>query len=145
VNAVLAEVGAGDLPQIEVFNKADLAGETAHTETDETGTIRRVWVSARTGDGANLLIDAIGSFLGPQIVHRDVLLPPSAGKARARFYAAGAVLNEEVTTEGATQLTISMPRLAFERLCRAEGLTELLQDDDGQTFTPDATQNACVA
>lgn len=144
VNAVLAEIGAGDLPQIEVFNKADLAGEIAHAETDDAGAVRRVWVSARTGDGAGLLIDAIGTFLGPQIVHRDLLLPSSAGRARARFYAAGAVLNEQVTPEGITQLTISMPRLAFERLCRAEGLTELMHDD-GQISNPNATQNACVA
>ena len=138
VNAVLAEVGAGDLPQIEVFNKADLVGEQPHVEVaDETGLARRVWLSARTGAGTDLLVAAVGAFLGPQIVHRQVVLEPNAGRARARFYAAGAVLGEAVNADGATQLTISMPRLAFERLCRGEGLLKLLASD--------SDQEACVA
>jgi GTP-binding protein HflX len=139
VNAVLAEVGAGDLPQIEVFNKADLIGEQPHLEVaDATGLARRVWLSARTGAGLDLLVTAVGGFLGPQIVHRQVLLDPNAGRARARFYAAGAVLGEKVRADGVTELTISMPRLAFERLCRAEGLLALLADAESD-------QEACVA
>src|SRR5688572_20880341 len=46
VNEVLQEVGAGDLPQIEVYNKADLLGEAPRVELDETGRVRRVWLSA---------------------------------------------------------------------------------------------------
>jgi GTP-binding protein HflX len=139
VNAVLAEVGAGDLPQIEVFNKADLVGEQPHLEVaDETGLARRVWLSARTGAGLSLLVTAVGAFLGPQIVHRQVSLDPNAGRARARFYAAGAVLGEKVRADGVTELSISMPRLAFERLCRAEGLLALLSDSESD-------QEACVA
>jgi GTP-binding protein HflX len=145
VNAVLREVGAGEIPQIEVFNKSDLAGELSRADTDERGAISRVWISAHTGDGTDLLVSAIGTFLGPQIVHRDVLLSPAAGKARARFYAAGAVLDEHLTEEGNSTLTISMPRLAFERLCRAEGLLELLDDEHCQSLQTTASQNACVA
>lgn len=138
VNAVLAEVGAGDLPQIEVFNKADLVGEPPHCEvSDETGLARRVWLSARTGAGLDLLIEAVGAFLGPQIVHRLVALGPDAGRARAKFYAAGAVLAEKVNPDGVSELNISMPRLAFERLCRAEGLLGLLATE--------TVQEACVA
>jgi GTP-binding protein HflX len=138
VNAVLAEVGAGDLPQIEVFNKADLVGESPHCEvSDETGLARRVWLSARTGAGLDQLIAAVGAFLGPQIVHRQVALSPDAGRARAKFYAAGAVLSERMGVDGVSELDISMPRLAFERLCRAEGLLSLLATE--------TVQEACVA
>ena len=65
VNSVLSEVGAGSLPQIEVFNKTDLVGEPPRVETGELGNVRRVWLSAQTGQGTQLLIDAIGEFLGP--------------------------------------------------------------------------------
>ncbi len=122
VNAVLAEVGAADIPQIEVFNKADLVGEMPHGELDEHGAVRRVWLSAATGAGTPLLIDAVGQFLGPEIVHRHIVLAAAAGRARARFFAAGAVVTEQVLATGESDLEISMPRVAFESLCRAEGL-----------------------
>ncbi|WP_293849859.1 ribosome rescue GTPase HflX [Steroidobacter sp.] len=129
VNAVLSEVGAGDLPQIEVFNKADLIGETPHLERGEDGSTRRVWLSAQTGDGTQLLSDAIGEFLGPELVHRHVVLQPEAGRARARFFAAGAVLAEQPLPSGAVDLEVSMPRRAFEHLCRSEGLAEALAEE----------------
>ena len=140
VNAVLEEVGAGEIPQIEVFNKTDAIGEVPHVEVvEDTGLARRVWLSARTGDGTDSLIAALSAFLGPQIVHRRLSLSPQAGRARARFYEAGAVLQENMTPQGLTELTISMPRLAFERLCRQEGL-DFLDDQTGK-----ATNIACVA
>jgi GTP-binding protein HflX len=150
VNAVLSEIGAGDIPQIEVFNKADLVGEPAQVEySDESGLARRIWLSARTGAGAELLIAALGAFLGPQIVHRHVVLGPGAGRARAKFYEAGAVLGETLNNEGATELTVSMPRLAFERLCRAEGLTALLAEEVKAAVEGSAgmqsDREACVA
>jgi GTP-binding protein HflX len=128
VNHVLSEVGAGDLPQIEVFNKADLIGEVAHVERGENGATRRVWLSAQTGEGTQLLVDAIGEFLGPELVHRHIVLKPEEGRARARFFAAGAVLAEQALPSGGVDLEVSMPRRAFEHLCRSEGLPEALTE-----------------
>ncbi len=131
VNQVLSEVGAGELPQIEIFNKADLIGEAAHVERGEDGSTRRVWLSAQTGEGTDMLIDAIGEFLGPELVHRQIVLKPEAGRARARFFAAGAVLAEQALPSGAVDLEVSMPRRAFEHLCRSEGLAEALVEVRG--------------
>jgi GTP-binding protein HflX len=122
VNHVLEEVGAADLPQIEVFNKADLLGESPRIERDEEGRVRRVWLSAQTGSGTDLLVEAVGEFLGPELVHRHIVLAAREGRARARFFAAGAVLSENPLDEGGVDLEISMPRQAFEHLCRSEGL-----------------------
>lgn len=122
VNSVLSEVGAGSLPQIEVFNKTDLVGSPPRVETGELGNVRRVWLSAQTGQGTQLLIDAVGEFLGPEIVHRHIVLKPEEGRARARFFAAGAVLAEQALPGGSIDLEVSMPRQAFESLCRTEGL-----------------------
>jgi GTPase len=138
VNQVLSEVGAGELPQIEVFNKADLINEPAQVERGEQGAVRRVWLSAQTGEGTQLLIDAIGEFLGPELVHRHIVLKPADGRARARFFAAGAVLAEHSLPSGEVDLEVSMPRRAFEHLCRSEGLPEDLNGsgagatDDGK-------------
>lgn len=122
VNEVLQEVGAGALPQIEVYNKVDLLGETPRVEYDEEGRVRRVWLSAQSGAGLDLLVEAIGRFLGPELVHRHIVLRPEEGRARARFFAAGAVLAETALPGGAIELEVSMPRHAFETLCRDEHL-----------------------
>src|SRR5690606_36348745 len=74
VNEVLAEVGAEGLAQIEVFNKADLIGEHPQVERDEQGLVRRVWLSAQTGAGTDLLVAAIGEFLVPELVHGHIVL-----------------------------------------------------------------------
>ncbi len=62
VNAVLKEIGADHVPQVLVWNKIDLAVVGAGIERDEYDTIRRVLVSAQTGEGIDLLRQAIASF-----------------------------------------------------------------------------------
>jgi GTP-binding protein HflX len=59
VDKVLAEIGAGDLPQILVWNKIDVSGLAPGVERDEYGRIRRVFVSARSGAGLADLRGAI--------------------------------------------------------------------------------------
>jgi len=54
VNAVLAEIGAAEIPQLIVVNKCDLLGlgtDAGRVERDEQGQAQRVFVSARTGAG----------------------------------------------------------------------------------------------
>ncbi|MFZ5556383.1 MAG: GTPase HflX [Pseudomonadota bacterium] len=59
VNQVLAEIGADRVQQILVLNKIDLAGLPAGFERDEYGRIARVFVSACTGAGLDLLRTAL--------------------------------------------------------------------------------------
>jgi GTPase len=134
VNRVLDEVGAGSLPRVEVFNKVDALGEVPRSEVDESGYVRRVWVSAQTGAGVDLVVAALGEFLGPEIVHQHIRLEPRSGRARARFFEAGAVLAEHVLDTGASDLEISMPRATFERLCREEGLN--IERESAKTCAP---------
>ncbi len=55
VNIVLAEIGAAQLPQVLVMNKIDLGEFLPRVDRDEYGKIARVWVSAATGAGIDLL------------------------------------------------------------------------------------------
>ena len=55
VNAVLAEIGAAHLPQVLIMNKIDVAGLVPRLDRDEYGKIARVWVSAATGAGMDLV------------------------------------------------------------------------------------------
>jgi len=62
VDGVLAEIGADHVPQILVWNKIDLAGLAPAVERDEYDKISRVFVSAHTGAGIDLLRSAIAEF-----------------------------------------------------------------------------------
>ena len=59
VNMVLREIGADHIPQILVWNKIDAAGLEPALERDEYDKIRRVFISAQTGSGLDLLREAI--------------------------------------------------------------------------------------
>ena len=59
VNKVLAEIGADAIPQIEVWNKIDLTGVPPGLDRDEYGKIRRVCLSAKTGEGLEFLRHAL--------------------------------------------------------------------------------------
>ncbi|MBX3663442.1 MAG: GTPase HflX [Burkholderiales bacterium] len=59
VNGVLSEIGADRIPQIMVFNKIDRTALPPRVERDEYARISRVWLSALTGDGIDLLRAAI--------------------------------------------------------------------------------------
>ena len=62
VNKVLKDIGADHIPQILVWNKIDAAALEPAIERDEYDKIRRVFVSAQTGEGLGLLRSAIGEF-----------------------------------------------------------------------------------
>ena len=59
VDAVLAEIGAADVPQIRVLNKVDLADLPPGVERDGCGTISTVRLSAATGAGCADLKSAL--------------------------------------------------------------------------------------
>ena len=66
VNDVLAEIPAGQAPQLVVWNKIDVVGTgnelSPRVERDQYGRISRAFVSARTGAGMEELRDAIAEF-----------------------------------------------------------------------------------
>jgi GTP-binding protein HflX len=123
VRAVLDEIGAQAVPQIEVFNKIDLIeGMSPRLERDENGQVHRVYVSAVTGAGLDLLCAALAERFYPEIVERELVVPAEAGRLRARLFALGAVRQETATDEGASRLRIMLPRQQLERLFQREGI-----------------------
>ena len=62
VNSVLKDIGADHIPQILVWNKIDAAGLEPTIERDEYDKIRRVFISAETGAGVDLLRQAIAEY-----------------------------------------------------------------------------------
>ena len=63
VNDVLHQIGADEVPQLIVYNKIDkLDDHPARIERDQDGLITRVWVSAQTGEGMDLLRQTLHEY-----------------------------------------------------------------------------------
>jgi len=120
VDQVLEEIDAGDLPQLHVMNKIDLTGGGPRIVRDAEGVPQQVWLSAHTGEGLDLLRQALGELLGGERVQSELRLPLSAGRLHARLRAAGAIVEEAVDEEG-WRLRIDAPRSVLAPLTGGQG------------------------
>jgi GTP-binding protein HflX len=112
VDEVLAEIGAGDLPQLLVYNKIDrlerednAAPEPRHDRPGEGR--QRVWVSAQLGLGLDLVRKALADVLELRHVVGELRLPSQAARLHARLHALG-VIREEAHDEQGWRLQVDM-------------------------------------
>ncbi|HAR04761.1 MAG TPA: GTPase HflX [Pseudomonas sp.] len=123
VLAVLGEIGANELPMLEVYNKLDLLeGIEPQIQRDADGKPQRVWVSARDGLGLDLLRQAVAELLGDDLFVGTLCLPQRLGRLRAQFFELGAVQCETHDEEGGSLLEVRLPRVELNRLISREGL-----------------------
>jgi GTPase len=123
VNQVISEIGAEKVPQIEVYNKIDQnEALSARVETDENGFPGRVWLSAKTGEGIEGLLDAIIQFIRSRVQHHRLNLPASAGKLRAHLFDMGVVRNEEYDEKGGWMMEVDMESHRLDQIFRESGL-----------------------
>jgi GTP-binding protein HflX len=123
VDAVLAEIGA-QAPRLMVMNKIDaLEDRTPKLERDALGAPMRVALSAATGAGADLLLDAIGERIGGALQCASVLLPANSGKTRAWLYKLGAVQREVLSEDGHIELAVRLNADALARLAMHPGIS----------------------
>lgn len=123
VNQVIAEIGAADVRQIEIFNKIDLIDEAPRIQRDEDGKVVRVWLSAADGQGLEMLVEALRESLSDgEVAHGRIRLRPSEARFRASLYQEDAVLADEVDEAGRWILDVAMPLRRFLSLCRRDGV-----------------------
>lgn len=121
VQGVLAEISADRVPQLQVFNKIDLLpGEEPHIQRNADGVPVRVWVSATSGAGLDLLQQAIAEILAGSQVQQTLVLQPQQARLRSRLYEREFVEGEAVDDAGNYCLAVRMPRSEFERLLQVE-------------------------
>jgi GTP-binding protein HflX len=121
VNQVLQQIGAADIPQIEVYNKIDLMdGEEPRLEYAEDGRVRRVWLSALDGGGVELLLEALAQFFQQEHMRKLVRLGPQDGRLRARIFRVAKIVEERVTDEGGWELELEIAQREYERLLMQE-------------------------
>ncbi len=121
VNDVLEHIEASDIPQLLICNKLDLLEEglAPRIDRDDTGKPIRVWLSAQTGAGIELLFEALSELLAGQIIEQQFSLPPAQqGKLKNLFYMLDSVVSESYDEQGNTLLTVRLPVIEWQRILK---------------------------
>jgi GTP-binding protein HflX len=124
VEGVLEEIGAGEIPCLEIYNKLDLLEQAPRIDRDDQGRPVRVWLSAGTGAGCDLLMQALNELLAGEMVRHRLNLAPDQGRLRASLYELGAVEQENHSGDGYVQLQVRLSRRDWRQLLATENLSE---------------------
>lgn len=115
VENVLDELKVGDIPVIQVFNKIDLQ-EGWQPKIDYNEGACKVWLSASSGAGLDLLKEAIAAQLHGAVLIEEIVVKATQAKLRAQLYQLGAVLAESFNDEGDWILKIRISSDQKQRL-----------------------------
>lgn len=118
VQAVLTEIDAVDVPQLKIYNKIDRAQLTPRIEYNEQQQPQAVYLSAATGEGIELLQQALVQRLAGAFLQLQLALPPEASQWRARFHQLGAVRTERFDDNGICWMTLGLDHASWERLVK---------------------------
>ncbi len=109
VNQVLKDIGADQIPQLLVYNKADLSGRDLSTSENRLKNARnRIWVSALKREGLADLQTALCAFFDDEIVQRYLYLTPQQGKVRAKVFAYARVIEDSQIDVGGWQMAVEI-------------------------------------
>ncbi|MCX2975329.1 GTPase HflX [Halieaceae bacterium IMCC8485] len=118
VHEVLQEIGADEIPRLEIYNKLDLLEQKPRIDRNADGIPERVWLSAATGDGVSLLLQAVSEVVGQDMVDEQLEIAPDQGGLRAALYRLGAVESENYSDDGVAHLQVRLPRADWNRLMK---------------------------
>jgi GTP-binding protein HflX len=117
VQAVLAEIGADDVPVELVLNKADRLDPLARRRLGNAFP-RALQVSAATGEGLDELKERIAELFSDRFEDVRLLVPYPDGKALADLYALGAPIAERRDTADGVHVRARLPRREIARFAR---------------------------
>lgn len=113
---ILKDIGADKIPVIRVYNKIDLTGQRAaviKTEDDQA-----IFVSANTGEGLDLLKDALLAHFYGKTITTTLTLNPTEAKLRAHLYDAGVVMDEDVDEQGYLHLNLRLSQTLSDKFAQ---------------------------
>jgi len=116
VDEVLEEIDAHQVAQIIVFNKIDKTELEAKYTPANLNSPAKVWLSAQTGQGEDLLLKAISDHFRDKQIQITVKVPPALSKLRAMFYQNNWVQNEKIDHKGFSILDVSLVKSDYNRL-----------------------------
>jgi GTP-binding protein HflX len=125
VNQVLTEIEAAKIPQLQVFNKIDqLEAVEPHIDRDEFGKPQRIWLSAQTGAGIELLYQALAELFSSSKVKLKCQLLADQGDIYAKLFRLANIMAEQTNDDGSRDLIIEMDRKHLAVL-KAVAITEI--------------------
>ncbi|MCJ8299236.1 MAG: GTPase HflX [Pseudomonadales bacterium] len=111
VNTVLTDIGASDVPVLQIYNKIDmLEGQRPRIDYDSQGLPVRVWLSAVSGEGLDLMFKAITQLLSEDLIIEVIKVAPQFGQLRSLLFAKGAVVSESIEENGDMLLNVRVQR-----------------------------------
>ncbi len=114
VEEVLAELGVSKIPIIQVFNKIDCL-ENITPKWSHHPEISKVWLSAQSGEGIDVLVEAIATSLYGEIKDYQFNLKPEEGRLRAKLHEANVVVNETMTDDGGWHIHTRMTKSLYQQ------------------------------
>lgn len=117
VEKVLKEIGT-NVPILKVYNKIDQSGEEAKIIYAQPHLPDRVYVSAHSGEGLNLLRQAVQECLMGQLQNFELSLKPAYGKLRNQLYELNVIQSEHYNDDGLLILNIQIAPQKLEQLIR---------------------------
>ena len=147
VNNVLVEIGADSVAQLEIFNKIDLiSGVEPHIQRDQDGKPTRVWLSAKTGAGLELLRDAISELLAGTFLVETLIIKPEHARLRSQLYESGFIESEEIEESGVWKLRVRLPKDDLERILQRgavlKSTPKLAEDQQKEWLTEEQSRIA---
>jgi GTP-binding protein HflX len=118
VNQVLLEVGAGETPQLQVFNKIDLADYPARVDRDADGQVTRLWLSAISGQGFDQLKQVLKEYFADETSCYQLHLSNTEGQIRSQLYEQKLVSSETYEDDGSIHLALKMSELQIRKISR---------------------------
>jgi GTP-binding protein HflX len=131
VREVLRGIGAGEIPELVVFNKIDLSGEAPRIVQVAGGAAASVAVSAATGLGLADLRDVLARAVRPNHVLRTLHLELRAAAVRSELYGRNAVREERQCEDGSWEITVELDLTEVAKLLGREGV--ILVDNNERT------------
>jgi GTPase len=125
VREVLRGIGAGEIPELLVFNKIDLTGDRARTVAAADGSARQVWASAVSCAGLDDLREALAQSVQPNHVRRTLHLELAAAAVRSGLYKRNAVRGERQCEDGSWEIEVELDPTDLAKLSGVSGVSVL--------------------
>lgn len=136
VDSVLDEIGADEVPQIQVMNKIDRLDMEPRVDRDDEGRVRRIWVSAKTGAGLDLIQAVLLEYFREDQIKGLICLKPEHARIRALLFSIGAVQSEDIDNMGNFLLNLNIPKRDLLQLISRESIPQslLMPEEHPQTL-----------
>ena len=134
VEDIIEQIGAQEIPSIIVMNKIDeMSDFHPRVDKDYAGNIYRVWLSAHTGEGIDLLYQALSERLSGMMTCAGIQLDVQSAYIRSEIHKVGFIQKEKMNEFGQWLLEINVTRHYLKRLLGKQGVSLLWEQKSQQS------------